>query len=335
MKSPGLSVYLSTRPLPRWLALAAMLAPLLSLMTTPVRANEADSASLSASVPIADVHMHLYRGLTPDELRAAMDRNNVRWGGGVGPVGPGYDPLEFSKVLGARYFPAGAQAQQFVMFQSGGANELANADSPRYKALMEQLAGQFERKEISGVGELVLNNYRSSAMPGFARKVRIDAESLQAMYALAQKHQGYVQLHMDDDPDSIEQLESMAKRYPDVPFILAHCMTRASAQLARAVLERHANLYCETSYRSTARNGTPVLRPFMIHTADGVDSGWLAVIEALPDRFMVGSDIYTKDVSYDTVIGAIRSGLLAKLSPATLKKVAHENAQRVFRLPQP
>ena len=112
-------------------------------------------------------------------------------------------------------------------------------------------------------------------------------------------------------------------------------MTRASAQVARSVLERYANLYCETSYRSMARNGAPGLRPFMIHTAESVDSGWLAVIEALPDRFMVGSDIYAKDVSYDVVISAIRSGLLAKLSPTTLKKVAHENAQRVFRLSQP
>ncbi len=334
MKPLSLIRHLNVRRLCHGLALGAMLATWLSL-AAPVRANEAESASLAASVPIADVHMHLYRGLTPEELRAAMDRNNVRWGGGVGPVGPGYDPLEFGKVLGPRYFPAGAQAQQFVMFQAGGANELANVDSPRFKALMEQLAGQFERKEISGLGELVLSNQRSSAMPGFARKVRIDADSLQAMYALAQKHQGYVQLHMDDDPDSIEQVESMAKRFPDVPFILSHCMTRASAQAARAVLERHANLYCETSYRSTARNGAPVLRPFMIHTADSADSGWLDVIEALPERFMVGSDIYTKDVSYDAVIGAIRSGLLARLSPATLKKVAHENAQRVFRLPQP
>jgi predicted TIM-barrel fold metal-dependent hydrolase len=334
MKPLSLIGHLNVRRLRHGLALGVTFVTWLFL-ASPAHASDGDSASLAASVPIADVHMHLYRGLTPDELRAAMDRNNVRWGGGVGPVGPGYDPLEFSKVLGPRYFPAGAQAQQFVMFQAGGANELASADSPRFKALMEQLAGQFERKEISGVGELVLNNHRSSAMPGFARKVRIDAESLQAMYALAQKHQGYVQLHMDDDPDSIEQIESMARRYPDVPFILSHCMTRASAPAARAVLERHANLYCETSYRSTARNGAPGLRPYMIHTADSADSAWLAVIEALPERFMVGSDIYTKDVSYDAVIAAIRSGLLARLTPATLKKVAYENAQRVFRLPQP
>lgn len=329
MKNDGWTERWAERFRGAWVGLSVALL----LVAVPARADEAESAKLAASVPIADVHMHLFRGLSPEALRAAMDRNNVRWGGGVGPVGPGYDPLAFRELLGPRYFPAGAQAEQFVMFQAGGASELTSADSPRFKALMEQLTGQFERKEITGVGELVLNNNRSSAMPGFARKVRVDADNLQAMYALAQKYQGFVQVHMDDDRDSIEQIEHMAKRYPDVPFILAHCMTRAPAQVAREVLTRHANLYCDTSYRSTARNAAPMLRPHMIHTAEGTDSAWLAVIEALPDRFMVGTDIYTQDVSYDAVIGAIRSGLLAKLSPTTLKKVAHENAQRVFRLP--
>ncbi|WP_157077129.1 hypothetical protein, partial [Curvibacter delicatus] len=101
MKPLSLIRHLNVRRLCHGLALGAMLATWLSL-AAPVRANEAESASLAASVPIADVHMHLYRGLTPEELRAAMDRNNVRWGGGVGPVGPGYDPLEFGKVLGPR-----------------------------------------------------------------------------------------------------------------------------------------------------------------------------------------------------------------------------------------
>ncbi len=297
------------------------------------QAAPTDSAPLAATIPIADVHMHLYRGLTPEELRAAMDRNNVRWGGGVGPVGPGYDPQDFARLLGPRYFPAGAQAEQYVMHESGGSNELQNTESPRFKALLETLAGQFERREITGIGELVLNNHRSSYAPSFRRKVRIDADAFQAFYGMADKYQGFVQIHMDDDSDSIRELESVAQRYPKVPFILSHCLTRAPARTARALLERHPNLYCETSYRSTVRNGAPALQPYMIHDASSAQSAWIELIEAMPERFMVGSDIYTKDVSYDAVIGAIRTGLLAKLSEPTLRKVAHENAVRVFRLP--
>ena len=45
-----------------------------------------ESVELAKSVPIADVHMHLVN-LSVADHRAQMDRNNVRWGGGVGPAG--------------------------------------------------------------------------------------------------------------------------------------------------------------------------------------------------------------------------------------------------------
>lgn len=313
----------------------AIASVVLSLSAGPnVFSQEAadNSAQLAATVPIADVHMHLFKGLTPTDLHSAMDRNNVRWGGGVGPVGPGYDPKDFIKELGARYFPGGAQAEQFSMFQSGGERELLNEDSPQLKALLEKLEQQFILKEIFGIGELILSNKKSTAMPGFDRKVKIDAQALQQYYRLAEKHDGFVQIHMDGDPDSIAEFEKIAQGYPKTPFILSHCMSRSNPQSAREVLERNSNVYCETSYRSTARNNSPFLRPYMIHTAYSTESSWLDLIEAMPDRFMVGSDVYSKDVQYDTVIAAIRSGLLAKLSEPTLKKVAFENAKRVFHL---
>ncbi len=295
--------------------------------------TDVSRADLAASIPIADVHMHLYRGLQPTELQTIMDRNRVYWGGGVGPVGPGYDPQDFKQLLGERYFPAGAQAEQYEIHDKGGENALQDKDSPTFKALALKLEGQFQRKEISGIGELILNNHRSSFMPSFRRKVPIDGEAFQVLYELANKYQGYVQIHMDDDRDSIRELKSVAQKYPDVPFILSHCMTRSSAKLAREVLEQHPNLYCETSYRSTARNDFPGFRPYVIHDAESVREEWLELIEAMPDRFMVGSDIYTKDVSYDRVISAIRTGLLANLSEQALRKLAHENAVRIFKLP--
>jgi hypothetical protein len=55
---------------------------------------------------------------------------------------------------------------------------------------------------------------------------------------------------------------------------------------------------------------------------------------------MVGSDFYiitlgrasASDTSYDKIIGAIRSGLLSQLKPETIKKVAYQNAQKLFKL---
>lgn len=303
-----------------------------STVTWALEIDREASRHLASQVPIADVHMHLYKGLSPTDLLGAMDRNRIRWGGGVGPVGPGYDPLEFKKLLGARYFAAGAQAEQYEMFQLGGERELLTTESERFKALVQKLTVQFENKEIAGIGELILNNSTSSFVPSFRRKVRINGDSTLALFGLAQKYRGYVQIHAEDDEDSVSELESIVSRFPEVPVILAHCMSRATAQAVQKLLAKNSNLYCETSHRSTARNGSPFLQRYMIHGPTSADQAWLSLMEAMPDRFMVGTDIYSKDVAYDHVVQAIRTGLLANLSVTTLKKVAYENAQRVFRL---
>jgi predicted TIM-barrel fold metal-dependent hydrolase len=314
------------------LLLAAVVVPAMAQM------NPDESKKLAAEVPIADVHMHLYRGLVPADLLSAMDRNNVRWGGGVGPLGPGYDPKDFSKVLGKRYFSAGAMSEFYELFQMGGASALQDASSDQFKALVKKVTAQFEEKEITGIGELILSNNNSSFAPQFRRKVKINGETVQILFGIAEKYKGYVQLHMENDSDSVQELESVISRFPSVPVILSHCM-KATAPEAKSLLERYPNLYCETSYRSSARSSVPGLQQSMIHTTNQADSAWLALMEAMPDRFMVGSDFYVignfaaRDVSYDSVVQSVRSGLLPYLSASTLKKVAFENAQRVFRLP--
>jgi Tat protein secretion system quality control protein TatD with DNase activity len=284
--------------------------------------------------------MHLYKGLQPQELLEAMNRNNVRWGGGVGPLGPGYDPKDFSQLLGKRYFLAGAQAEYHDMFMSGGESEMTNPESPKFKSLVEKLTNQFENKEIAGLGELILSNHNSSAFPGYRRKVRIDSEPFQTLFRLTQKYQGFVLIHADENSDSIAEISNLAKAFPSVPIILAHCVSGSSSETVRKLLEAFPNLFCETSYRSTARNSSPQLYASMIHTESSAKSDWIALIEQMPDRFMVGSDFYiitlgrasASDTSYDKIIGAIRSGLLSQLKPETIRKVAYQNAQKLFKL---
>jgi predicted TIM-barrel fold metal-dependent hydrolase len=323
-------------------SLAGICASVLVALTLSVHAVPcfADNSQLARDVPIADVHMHLYKGLQPQELLEAMNRNNVRWGGGVGPLGPGYDPKDFSQLLGKRYFPAGAQAEYHDMFMSGGESEMTNPESPKFKALVDKLTNQFEKKEITGLGELILSNHNSSAFPAYRRKVRIDSEPFQILFRLAQKYQGFVVIHADDNSDSIAEITTLAKNFPSVPLILAHCVSGSSADTIRKLFEAFPNLYCETSYRSTARNSSPQLYASMIHTESSAKSDWIGLIEQMPDRFMVGSDFYiiamggafAKDVSYDKVIESIRSGLLSQLKPETIKKLAYQNAQKLFNL---
>ena len=59
---------------------------------------------------------------------------------------------------------------------------------------------------------------------------------------------------------------------------------------------------------------------------------WKKLIEDYPDRFVVGLDTVQNWEEYESVLRAIRFGLLANLSPETAKKVAHKNAQAWFGL---
>jgi predicted TIM-barrel fold metal-dependent hydrolase len=65
----------------------------------------------------------------------------------------------------------------------------------------------------------------------------------------------------------------------------------------------------------------------------GVRPKWKAVIEAFPDRFMLGSDTCCGwDAHYTEAITEIRSNLLPYLSVDVIELVAYKNALRVFKL---
>ena len=58
----------------------------------------------------------------------------------------------------------------------------------------------------------------------------------------------------------------------------------------------------------------------------------IKLIDALPTRFMVGTDTYNPNVNFEQNIAEIRKGLLARLQPISIELVAYKNAVRVMRL---
>jgi predicted TIM-barrel fold metal-dependent hydrolase len=115
-----------------------------------------------------------------------------------------------------------------------------------------------------------------------------------------------------------------------VPVILSHCGTDATSREICGVMARHANVYCDLSHKAP-----PVWNPSKrtqarIFEGSGIESDWRRLIEEFPDRFMIGTDACCCD--YSETIAIIRKGLLAQLTPATPRKAAYENAQRVMKL---
>jgi predicted TIM-barrel fold metal-dependent hydrolase len=293
--------------------------------------HSAESAALATQVPIADVHFHLERQFVPSDIKSLLDRNNVRWAGGVGPFGivAGSDFRQgFINVLGERYISAVGQPELGVLYFNGGASATENVDAPDFRALLQRAEAEFKTGRLKGFGELFVNNRTSNSNPAFRRKIAADAPTMRAMYQLAARYGGFVAIHMEADRDTLQQLDVLASIEPRATVILSHCGVWADAGTIRTLMDKQPNIYCDLAFRSPPAARQVPARYIFDET--GVKRDWLELIEQKPDRFMIGTDAFCCD--YGQAIDSFRKGLLPWLSPATLRMVAYENAKRVMKL---
>ena len=290
-----------------------------------------ESVELAKSVPIADVHMHLV-GMSLSDHQAQMDRNKVLWGGGVGRASDkSPTPDEVRKSLGSRYFFGLGQEEFTRVFFSSGPNGLVDPKSVAFEEMFTVADQMLQSRQAYGFGELHIDNSQSFSTHQFARKVKFDNPVVRKMYELANKHGAFIQFHMQADTGNLADLERYLQEFPRVNTILSHSLPYSKQPLLRDLLARHPNLYLDLSRKGSILNEKEAAQAFKGST--GPKEHWLKTIEQFPDRFMVGSDTHAPDEHrYDDVMKEFREGLFAYLRPETVKKVAFENAVRVFGL---
>jgi len=284
-----------------------------------------------SNVIIADVHMHA-TGQHPIDQLTWMNRNGVKWAG-LGAMQDN-NTDRFSSIMGKRYIPFGGQGAMNEIYSQHGSEGVEDKNNAMFESMMEDLETDFKSGRIKGIGEIFANNRTTSPKPGFRRKSRIDALTYRAMLDLVDKYGGALSMHIQWDNDSIEQLGILADHNPNGNIIWAHCGNDGSAYDVRKVLQSHNNIYCDLSARSKPKLSDWVInkRPNAeIFTSYSLNNGWKDLIEEMPDRFMVGTDIKGGS-KYDSSIGAIRNGLLSNLSQETAEKVAYKNAQKLLDL---
>ena len=101
-----------------------------------------------------------------------------------------------------------------------------------------------------------------------------------------------------------------------------------TVSLTRRLLEAHSNLFLSIKIRGE------VIRRTMVVDRDGVlKPDWLALIEAFPDRFMIGTDLKYRGEGRTSGGGVkVYRNVLKRLSPRAEKSVAYDNARRIFKL---
>jgi hypothetical protein len=269
--------------------------------------------------PLFDAHMHYnVEAQQPHpvaDVLARMQRSGVR--AVLSNSRPNDGTLELAAAKAPRE-AAGVMLVPFVrLYRNRDDYSSWFADPSIYEMVEAELARGTAAGPYRGIGEFHL--YDSANATG---------NTAQRLMALAHARQLVVLAHVDD-----VAIERLLEPLPDggrsVRLIWAHTgIGGAPVARVRALLQRYPGLMGELSYR-------PGLT---CHTGKGRTSlcpEWRALLVEFPDRFVIGSDtwINARWQYYEAQMQEYRDWL-AELPDSVARKVAWDNAARVFGLPE-
>ena len=292
--------------------------------------NSSESIELAKTISIADVHMHTYfrGGPSSDAFMEQMDKNNVKWGGAVGDY-----RADVADKLKDRHIPAIGQMEFMEVFFSRGASALTDEENWTFKRLYKNAEEQFANGTIKGFGELHTDNH-SSGPQNIRRTIRTDNPAIRKMYSIADKYNGFVQIHSQQDENFTADILKLAADFPNSITILSHCLPASQPRDLANLFNQRKNIVCEMSATGSAHNKIlGINRPARAFDENGLRPAWRNLIETYPDQIMLGTEACCGWFnSYSDMVAEIRNNLLPYLPPDLMEKVAYKNAVRIFRL---
>lgn len=138
---------------------------------------------------------------------------------------------------------------------------------------------------------------------------------------------------MQADTESVEELERLLPIDRKGTVIWAHCGAWAEASLVRRLMTQHPNLFCELSHRDGRRSGPRNPHVPIVGFFSRLKSDWKELLEGHSDRFLIGTDSESLG-DYQGITDLYRN-ILAQLTPEAARRIAYENAQRLFHLRPP
>ena len=289
-----------------------------------------ESLELAKKIPIADAHMHTYYrgGPSSAAFLEQMDKNNVMWGGAVGDY-----RADVADKLKDRYIPAIGQMEFMEVFFSRGASGLVDDENSTFKRLFKNAEDQFSNGTIKGFGELHTNNNLSGPV-NIRRTIRTDSPAVRKMYSIANKYNGFVQLHSQHDDNFTIDILKLSAEFPNTITILSHCLPLSQPRDLANLFSQRKNIVCEMSATGSVHSKIlGINRPARAFDDNGLRPAWRNLIETYPDQIMVGTDACCGWFnSYSDMVKEIRENLLPYLSPELMEKVAYKNAVRIFKL---
>jgi hypothetical protein len=302
------------------LAVGILLTACQTAKSSLTKAEQAESAKIASTVPIADLHMHDGLGLSRDQ------ETGVMWGGLGSKRGGRSTWMGTKRLFGDRLIAWAGQDEFNTAFFSGGISEMLNPDNFILARLYKQSEEDLRDGVIVGIGEIFINNRNSNPKSNFRRKGQVDALGIRKFFDLVAKYDGFLAFHMDADSSSMAELGKLLASNRKGRVVWNHCGSASSVSEMRSMLDKNSNLFCELSYRYPPINKQSSRNIF---DSSGIHSSWCQLMEDHSDRFMVGTDAHDGD-EFEAAIKTVRQGLLPSLKPATARRIAYQNAQRLF-----
>ena len=299
-------------------------------------------------LPIIDLHTHLNGDMEAKDLLALMDRVGVRtmvlmarYYANPKDAGYGSDmqAADFARTHKGRFIP-------FVAGQRGELGRLAQWEDPESASwYLRESEDKLRTGEFFGLGEYILYHHAYDLV-GLGQRggeVRLPADSplMHRIAALGAKYAVPVLFHLEAEPEQTQQAVRLFEANPDTTFIWAHNCGRASADQIRQLLGRFPRLMCDLGGMMVTPSESggygrywPKRTPYIhLVQADGgkVYPEKLRLFEDFSDRFLLGTDTaHTPALrSYEERIHAFRQ-MLSQMTPATARRIAYENAERLF-----
>ncbi|HWU38688.1 MAG TPA: amidohydrolase family protein, partial [Candidatus Acidoferrum sp.] len=240
--------------------------------------------------------------------------------------------------------------ERFIPFIGGQRDDLGPKSRRWYDLaaldpLLVEMKGKLRSGEFFGLGEFILVHHAyeiaNTTETGGEVKIPVDCRGLEAIAKLAARYGVPVLFHAEGEPQVVREAIRLFESAPDTQFIWAHNCGRSSAGQIARLLTRYPKLACDLGHMFNGPNTQggygrywPRKTPWINLVQD--DDGRILpemkeLFETFPDRFMIGTDVAHTPMlrHYEYRIAMFRV-LLAQLSLPTARKIAYENADRLF-----
>lgn len=209
---------------------------------------------------------------------------------------------------------------------------------------LDRLKSQAADLAIGAMAEVLI--YHDGMGRYYNIKVSLKDELVQAALNVARQREWPFILHIEfaglsvtDRTDYLRQLEELLDEYPQHPFVLIH-MGLLEEPEVRRLLARHSNLYFTTSATSNmfskTKDGTTP-KPFVnIFEGPAFRREWRQLFIDYPGQFLFALDCANNMHWMETpYLSQMRRwwSAMGTLPPKVATAVAHDNAERLWKLP--